>query len=124
MDHSSAQVFDFTSGTIVKTEILSKFTHEDKQETASRSESIMHNKEQHLQAEYYKELTQLIKKYDEVLLFGATDAKTELSNILNKEHLYLKIKIELINTDKMTDNQKDAFVKNHFSKIKINSSVV
>jgi hypothetical protein len=75
----------------------------------------MHNKEQHQQSEYYKKIGEIIKDYKEVILFGPTEAKTELFNILKADHLFENIKIEIKQTDKMTENQQHAFVKNHFN---------
>jgi stalled ribosome rescue protein Dom34 len=42
----------------------------------------MHQKEQHEQSDYYKKIGEAIKNYQEVLLFGPTNAKTELLNLL------------------------------------------
>lgn len=116
MDHSNAHLMEFTTDPIETTTLESNFTHLVKEETLSKSEILMHNKEQHQQTDYYKRLGEVIKKYDEVLLFGPTQAKVELHNILNADHHFEKIKIEVENTDKMTENQQHAFVKQHFSK--------
>ena len=57
-----------------------------------------------------------VKNYDEVILFGPTDAKVELFNILKADQHFDKIKIDIKQADKMTENQQHAFVKDHFSK--------
>ncbi len=57
----------------------------------------------------------MIKDYDEVLLFGPTDAKTELFNILKENRQFEKIKIEVKPADNMTENQEEAFVKEYFN---------
>ena len=77
----------------------------------------MHNKEQHWQSEYYKELGAEIKNYENVILFGPTDAKAELLNTLRSDPQFSKIKIETRQTDKMTENQQHAFVKEYFKSI-------
>lgn len=115
MDHSSAHLMEFTTEPIKSTIIESKFTHQEKEHSMNRSENIMHNKEQQLQSEYYKKLGESIKNYDEVVLFGPTDAKVELFNTLKSNHLFAKIKIEVKQSDKMTENQKHAFVREYFS---------
>jgi DNA-binding LytR/AlgR family response regulator len=115
MDHASAHVMEFTIDPIETKTIISKFTHEEKEQSLNKSENLMHNKEQHQQAEYYKKLGETIRNYGEVLLFGPTDAKVELFNILKKDHLFSSIKIEIEQTGKMTENQQHAFVKSHFS---------
>lgn len=115
MDHSTAHLMEFT--TDIKTTVIeSKFTHFDKEESLHKSESLMHNKEQHQQADYYKKLGAIILNYSEVLLFGPTDAKLELHNYLKKDHHFDKIKIEVASADKMTEHQEHAFVREHYSK--------
>ncbi|MEO7043710.1 MAG: hypothetical protein ABI091_00280, partial [Ferruginibacter sp.] len=73
-------------------------------------------KEQQQESEYYKVLGESIKNYDQVLLFGPTNAKIELSNILEDDLSFSKIKIEIRQADKMTENQEHAFVREYFSK--------
>ena len=116
MDHTSANLMEFTADPIETKTIDSKFTHAEKEQTLGKSENLMHNKEQHEQADYYRELGEIIRNYDEVVLFGPTDAKVELYNTLKDDHLFAKIKIEVIQADKMTENQQHAFVRKHFSR--------
>jgi hypothetical protein len=115
MDHSSAHLMEYSDNTIKTTIIESEFAHQDKTESLVKSEHLMHNKEQHQQASYYKDLGSIIRDYDAVLLFGPTDAKTELFNMLRADHLFAHIKIEVEQADKMTENQEHAFVKTYFS---------
>ena len=116
MDHANAHLMEFTTDPIETKTIASKFTHEAKETTLSKSERLMHNKEQHEQSEYYKVLGNAIRNYDEVVLFGPTEAKVELYNVLKTDHRFAKTKIEVIPTDKMSENQQHAFVREHFSK--------
>lgn len=116
MDHSTAHLIRFTSDENENSVIESSFTHVAKKESFEKSENVMHNKEQHQQAEYYKKLAEAIKPYDEVLLFGPTDAKQELFNKLKADHLFEKIVIEVKQADKMNENQQSAFVRDYFSK--------
>ena len=116
MDHSIAHLMDYTTDAIETINIESKFTHQEKEKSLRKSESLMHHKEQHQQSTFYKELGEVIKQYDAVLLFGPTDAKVELFNILSKDFLFSKIKIEVKQADKMTENQQHAFVKDFFKK--------
>ena len=115
MDHSSAHLMEYTTEAKESQTIDSSFTHNVKVKSLGKSEHTMHNKEQHLQAEYYKKLGEVIKNYDEVILFGPTNAKTELFNHLREDHLFADKKIDVKQTDKMTDNQQQAYVRNHFS---------
>lgn len=70
---------------IVTRVVTSNFTHEEKEKTLQKGESMMHNKEQQQQSEYYKTLVETIKDYDEALLFGPTSARVELFNILEAD---------------------------------------
>ena len=115
MDHAKAHVMEFTTDPIETTIITSGSTHEGKEQSLGKSENLMHNKEQHQQSEYYKKLIDTIRNYDEVVLFGPTNAKAELLNVLRADHNFEKIKIEVKQTDKMTENQEHAFVREHFS---------
>ena len=117
MDHSSANLMELTIDPIETKTIESKFTHQAKEQSQSKSENLMHNKEQHQQSEYYKKLGEVIKNYEEVILFGPTDAKVELFNTLKADHHFEKIKIEIKQTDKMTENQQHAFVREYFSRL-------
>jgi hypothetical protein len=116
MDHSIAYVMGFTRMPAEISTIKSKFTHEERELSMSNGESRMHAKEQHFQAGYYKEISDVIINCEEVLLFGPTDAKVELYNLLKENHHFDKIKIVVKQTDKMTANQQQAFVKDHFLK--------
>lgn len=116
MDHSIAYLMEFTSNPFEINTIESKFTYDKKMEALAKSESLMHNKEQQQLSSYYKKLSEVIKDYKRVILFGPTNAKTELLAILSEDERFGKIKIEVKETDKMTANQKDAFVKSYFSK--------
>jgi hypothetical protein len=116
MDHSSAHLMELTSGPITTTVLDSAFTGVTKEESLEKGEKLMHNKQQHSQAAYYKKLGELIRNYDDVLLFGPTDAKTELLHVLRSDHIFSTIKIEVKASDKMTINEEHAFVRNYFSK--------
>jgi len=115
MDHSNAHLMEFENAASGSKTIASPFTHEVKQDTLEKGEKAMHHKEQHEQGAYYKQLGEVIKNYEEVLLFGPTDAKTELLNVLKTDHHFDKIKIEVKQADKMSENQQHAFVREYFS---------
>ena len=115
MDHSNAHLMEFENAASGSKTIESAFTHEVKQDTLEKGEKAMHHKEQHEQEAYYKQLGEVIKNYGEVLLFGPTDAKTELFNVLKTDHHFDKIKIEVKQADKMSENQQHAFVREYFS---------
>jgi hypothetical protein len=116
MDHSTAHLMEFTADPIETKVIASKFTHEAREQSLNKSENLMHNKQQHQQSDYYKKLGEVIKNYTDVILFGPTEAKSELLNVLKADHNFKKIKIEAKQADRMTENQQHAFVREYFSK--------
>lgn len=113
MDHSSANFIDLKTNK--DHSIESKFTFDTKEEALSKSESLMHNKRQQMHEAFYKEIADEILNYNHVLLFGPTNANLELYNYLRKDLHFKDIKIDVESADKMTDNEKNAFVKQHFN---------
>jgi stalled ribosome rescue protein Dom34 len=116
MDHSSARLIEFSMDLRESETQASKFTHEEKEKTWGKNELLMHHKEQHEQAAFYKNLAESIKGYDEVVIFGPTDAKSEFMNTLKKDHHFDKMIIEVRDAGKLTENQQQAFVRDYFSK--------
>ncbi|HBS86017.1 MAG: hypothetical protein A2W91_08330 [Bacteroidetes bacterium GWF2_38_335] len=115
MDHSTAFLMELSNDVVSKYTIDCEFTIEDKTVGLKKSENHMHIKEQHLQSAYYKKIEEAIKKYECVVLFGPTDAKNELFNNMKDDHLFENIKIEVKNSDKMTDHQMVDFVRDYFT---------
>jgi stalled ribosome rescue protein Dom34 len=115
MDHSSAYLMEYTSRGITTSTIESQANHQPRIENITADESRVQNREQNQLADYFKQLSEIIREYDEVVLFGPTEAKDELLNHLRENHLFDKIKIELEHEDKMTENQQQAFVKDYFN---------
>lgn len=113
MDHSIAHLMEFSTEEIDTKRIPATFSSED---DAFKGERHTHHKEQHEQAAFYKKLGEIMLNYEEVLLFGPTEAKDELFNLLKADHRFEKLKITVKTADKMTENQEHAFVKAFFSK--------
>jgi len=116
MDHSNAYLMELTNGTIVTNVVESEFVKQDNGYDMKYHEKSYHNKEQQQQSDYFKKLRDLIRNYQEVVLFGPTDAKAELFNQLNGDHLFEKIKIEVEQSDQMNENQRQTFVSEYFKK--------
>ncbi len=114
MDHSSAFVMDYSNDKVETNVIHAHKVVVKKDKRIAKSESQEHNIENQHQADYYKKLSEAIKGYTHVLLFGPTQAKVELKNILREYHHYDKVDIVIKQTDKMTEHQKTEFVRNHF----------
>lgn len=117
MDYTSAQIYENASGEYLMTTMESNFSMPVKQEVKLHSESLLHNKENKADQAYFKDLIEIIRYYDEVLLFGPTKAKTALYNQIKSTPKYNKIFIETRDADKMTGNQMKVFVKEYFSKL-------
>lgn len=116
MDHSIAHLMEFTSKHFEIETIESKFTNEQKNERLAQRESLKYSKEKQQLFDYYKKIGEAIKNYKRVILFGPTDAKIELFDLLSEDERFLKIKFEIKNTDQMTENQQHQFVKEYFSR--------
>ena len=119
MDHSIANLIVLEHETATITNITSSFTHEERMVILTKSEFMLNNKERQQQHRYYSEIGDEIKNYDKVILFGPTDAKHELYNLLKTDHHFDKINIAIKDADKMTSNQQVAFVKDYFKEPKI-----
>jgi stalled ribosome rescue protein Dom34 len=117
MDHSTANFINLDKEKY-NFSIQSKFTFNDKEAALRRSESLMHNKENQMHETYFKEIGHKILKYQHILIFGPTQAKTELLNFLKKDLHYKNIQIDVKSADKMTENEKRSFVWLHFEKDK------
>jgi hypothetical protein len=100
--------------TIVTNTVVSELSDHSKEFNFNKGEKLIHKKEQHLQLSYYKKIGDIIKKYQDVVLFGPTDAKNELLNLIKTDHLFEGIKIEVENSDKMTEDQMQTFVIDYF----------
>lgn len=116
MDHSIAYLTQITNDKIETETIESKPKLQvNKADLYYRDESHMLNKEQGQLSSYYEKLSDVILDYEEVILFGPTDAKNELLNLIKADHLFDKIKIDVKTTDKMNGNQQETFVTEHFN---------
>ncbi|MBW4362263.1 hypothetical protein [Flavobacterium taihuense] len=118
MNHSIAHIIEFNDQWNELKTIESNFSHIDKVESLAKSELLMHNKEQQLQTEFYKKLEEIILKYDDVLLFGPTNAKAELFNKTQKDHRFVNTKIVIKEADKMSTTQKIFFISDYFETVK------
>ena len=113
MDHSNAYLMELANDIIVQ-RVVSELANHETEFNFYKGEKLIHKKEQHLQLSYYKKIGDIIKKYQDVVLFGPTDAKNELLNQIKNDHLFEGIKIEVKNSDKMTEVQMQLFVTDYF----------
>jgi hypothetical protein len=116
MDHSNAFLLELTDDKIETNRVVSELSDPEAEFNFYKGEKLTNKKEHHLQLSYYRKLGEIIKKYKEVVLFGPTDAKNELLNLIKTDHLFEEIKIEAINSGKMTESQMQTFVRDYFKK--------
>ena len=116
MDHSIAHLMEFAAPNFEIETIKSRLGDQEKTENLAKANKSNFTVEQKQLFDYYRRIGETIKNYQRVILFGPTDAKIELFDILSEDTRFLKIKIEIKDTDKMDENQQHNFVKNYFSK--------
>lgn len=118
MDYSVARLIEFTSNQNFKVTVVeSNATGLDTQEGLQHSENVLNNKISRTLSAYYKELIELVKNYDEIVLFGPTKAKLELYNMIREDHKYDHLKIETKSADKMSYQEQHEFIQEYFSKL-------
>lgn len=115
MDHSIADLIELSNDKIGKKTLKIAPAFLGPLENLRLNETLMNNKEQNHLSDFYQKISDIIKDYDEVLLYGPTNAKTELFNRLKKDFHFDRIKIDVHPADKMTDNQQEAFVRKYFN---------
>jgi stalled ribosome rescue protein Dom34 len=114
LDHQEARLFDFRANAMLFKTIDSDFYTQDKRKILQKGESHLHHKEKQFEAKYYEAIANEIVNFNEVLLFGTTNAKTELFNYLMKANHFVNCKFTVENSDSLTENQQLAFVNSHF----------
>jgi stalled ribosome rescue protein Dom34 len=117
LDHAHARLMESVSNALISQVIHSRFTHEEMEYTLSKSENVMHNKEQTEQTQYYEEIMNHIKDAKRILLFGPTTAKKELYNLMRDDDRFAGARIEVADTDKIQPNEQEDFLKEHFKMI-------
>jgi hypothetical protein len=115
MDHAHAHLTEFATDPITTNIVSNPFTQRDKAHSQGESEEGMHQKEQLEQAKYYGKLGAIIRNFQDVVLFGPTNAKVELLNILRADHQFAHVRLEIRESDKMTQNKQQDFVRKYFS---------
>ncbi len=114
MDHSHAHLKEFASVPFDPTEFDSELSRQHRKKHHIDGESSMHNMDEALQADFYRNIGKVIKDYKEVLLYGPTKAKSELFDILRADDQFTHIKIEVKNSGKLSDIQERALIRQHF----------
>lgn len=114
LDHTSAKIIEFDPDIKDTKTVFYNYNNQDRDETVKRSEKQMENRKQNNEKMYFKELSGYILKFDQVVLFGPTEAKAELFNFLRENNKFDQIKIEILPTEKLTTGQQHAFIREYF----------
>ena len=112
MDHSTAHLMEISPIPFEVTTIESDVQQPEKE---SFEEFLTQNKSKQMRLKYYRKISRVIKDFYHVVLFGPTDAKVELYDLLSEDERFLKKKIEIKETDEMNPRQKHEFVMKYFS---------
>jgi hypothetical protein len=115
MDHANAHLTEFITDPITTEIISNKAAHREKELSPGKNEDGMHHQAHQEQAQYYQKLCNIIRNFQDVLLFGPTGAKLELLNLLRSDHQFEHIKLDIKDSDRMSQNKQHAFVRDHFS---------
>jgi hypothetical protein len=114
MDHSVAHLTELHEGAFA-TRVIESKPGIQLEAADYKDDNHLLNKEQGQLATYYKKLSDASLGYEEVILFGPTDAKNELANIMKENHLFEKINIVVKSADKMTENEQHEFLREFFN---------
>jgi hypothetical protein len=114
MNYTSAHIMLFSEKPLEIQTIEAKFSSKWRKEK-DKSEKFLCTLARHCKEDYLKNIAAIILQYDTVLLFGPTDAKTELFNMLSDDHRFYKIKTYIKETRQMTLNQRNRFLQEHFA---------
>lgn len=114
MDYSVAHLMGFIDEAIDLETIELELKQQLKENSLFKGEKIMYDKDLLYKREYYKNISEVILNYNEVILFGPTSAKTELFNNLSDDDRFENINFIIMQTDKMNNTQRLTFVNDYF----------
>jgi hypothetical protein len=115
LDHTTAHIMELKNNSI-SSKTIESLSEKGEKQTFGQDETLEQNTEQDQLADLFTRLSVVIKDYSDVLLFGPTNAKTELYNFLKTDKQFKNSKIDVATTDYITENQMQAFVKEYFEK--------
>ena len=89
---------------------------------ASNNESRKHNRKMHELGIYYNILADKLTLFEDILLFGPTEAKDELHNILKKDKRFLHKTIQVKSAPQMTEAEMISYTKKFFTPLPAESN--
>lgn len=114
LDHSTANSIEYTNTAHLLSTVKLEFNPVEKKEVLQKGESHLHDKEQHLQQQFYKKISNASLGFSTVVLFGPTTAKAELENILTNDNRFSNVDVILKITDKLNPKEQIDYVNNLF----------
>lgn len=117
MDHATACWMEYVVDSFKVNTVNAEQVTMINQQSLLQSESALHNKEKQSLQSYYKSLMEIIREYDEVVIYGPSSAKTELCNLIRADHRFDSIKIETKSASKMSYKDQHDFITAYFSKL-------
>ena len=114
MDYSVAHIMELSERPHEIATIESDFSPILKSKENKKGEKYLCSLAEQCKEEYFKNIASAILQYKKVLIFGPTDAKKEFFHMLCEDERFFKIKTYLKESGRMTLNQRNRFIKNHF----------
>ena len=115
MDHSIAYLMEFTNNPFEIKTIEPEFPEGNEELNLVKGVQLPKNTDKHILYAYYNRIGEAIKNYKQIVLFGPTDAKVELFDVLSEDHRFVKTIVEIKETDKMSVNQQHEFISKYFA---------
>lgn len=115
MDDANALLMEFYNHMIISKSIVFKPLLNEENNPEQQHDTQMQSKEENkYQLAFFKEISDIVLNYQEVLLFGPTQAKNELLELIKADHNFANIKFDVIDTEVMTENKMHEFVIEYF----------
>ncbi|MGO4819509.1 hypothetical protein [Flavobacterium sp. W22_SRS_FP1] len=113
-DDSDAYLIEFTTNPFKVIMILCEFPIDEKNGNNQEKTASISSIKTSSFNKYHNKIGRAIIKYHEIILFGPSDAKIDFFDFLSEDDRFLKLKIEIKDTDKMDVNQQHTFIKEYF----------
>lgn len=109
MNYSSAFLTDLTNDSRAAKTKLKDSTPQENESKKICENNIITKDLGEDQSKYFQRVSDVLDGYQEVLIFGDSGAKREFSEVLAFNYLFKNIKIEFLESHKITESQLMAF---------------
>ena len=114
MDDKNALFMELYNHMIVSRNIVFKSKENEEYIQYNYSMPSFGSDKHHHELAYYKEISNIIRHYQQVVLFGPIDAENEVYRLLKTDEHFKKIKIDFVYTKEMTDFQIHEFALDYY----------